>query len=336
MIHRLMAVTTVLALVTGINAMTNAQELKTGDRIVFLGDSITQAGAGPHGYVTFFRQVLQKVRPDLDVEVIGAGISGNRVPDLQARLERDVLAKDPTVVVIYIGINDVWHSLNNRGTPIDEFESGLKDIIGKIQISGARVVLCTPSVIGEKTDGSNQLDEMLEQYSNVSRKVARDTKSQLLDLRKAFLDYLKQHNPDNQEKDILTTDGVHLNAQGNEFVAEQMLKALGVTKDESNPEARLRHLVLFQFNDDLTEQQVDEIVDAFCELENQIDFIADFEYGTNISSEGLSNGFTHCFLLTFDSEKKLQDYLKHDAHMAFVQLLQGKIAKVQVLDYWAK
>lgn len=336
MIHRLMAVTTVLALVTGINAMTNAQELKTGDRIVFLGDSITQAGAGPHGYVTFFRQVLQKVRPDLDVEVIGAGISGNRVPDLQARLERDVLAKDPTVVVIYIGINDVWHSLNNRGTPIDEFESGLKDIIGKIQISGARVVLCTPSVIGEKTDGSNQLDEMLEQYSNVSRKVARETKSQLLDLRKAFLDYLKQHNPDNQEKNILTTDGVHLNAQGNEFVAEQMLKALGVLKPDRRQDDLLRHIVMFQFEDGLADQDVTEIVDAFCNLENKIDSIADFEYGTNISKEGLSNGFTHCFVLTFESEPALQEYLKHQAHLDFVKMLQGKIAKVQVFDYWAK
>ena len=197
--------------------------------------------------------------------------------------------------------------------------------------TGDRIVF-----LGEKTDGSNQLDEMLEQYSDVSRKIARETRSQLLDLRKAFLDYLKSHNPDNQAKDVLTTDGVHLNPRGNEFVAEQMLSALGVAKEESAPKGHLRPLVMFQFHDDLPERQVDDIVNAFCELENQIDFITDFEYGTNISSEGLSNGLTHCFLLTFDSEKKLQDYLKHESHMAFVRLLQGKVAKVQVLDYWAK
>src|SRR6187402_3139979 len=83
--------------------------LKKGERIVFLGDSITQGGAGPNGYVTLIRKALTDKHPDLGVEVIGAGISGNKVPDLQKRLDRDVLAKKPTLVVIYIGINDVWH-----------------------------------------------------------------------------------------------------------------------------------------------------------------------------------------------------------------------------------
>ena len=83
--------------------------LKAGDRIVFLGDSITQAGAGPNGYVTMIRQELDKRHPDLKIEVIGAGISGNKVPNLQSRVDKDVIAKKPTIVVIYIGINDIWH-----------------------------------------------------------------------------------------------------------------------------------------------------------------------------------------------------------------------------------
>src|SRR5262249_44270418 len=83
--------------------------LKKGDRIIFLGDSITQSGAGPKGYVTLVKSALKKDQAELKVEVIGAGISGNKVPDLQKRLKRDVIDKKPTVVVIYIGINDVWH-----------------------------------------------------------------------------------------------------------------------------------------------------------------------------------------------------------------------------------
>src|SRR4051812_45588829 len=79
---------------------TSRGELKKGDRVVFLGDSITQAGAGPGGYVTLVREKLDQEHQDLDVEVIGAGISGNKVPDLEKRLERDVLAKKPTLVVI--------------------------------------------------------------------------------------------------------------------------------------------------------------------------------------------------------------------------------------------
>ena len=120
--------------------------LKAGDRIVFLGDSITQAGAGPKGYVTMVRQYLDKKLGDApkskSIEVLGAGISGNKVPDLEKRLERDVLSKKPTVVVIYIGINDVWHGESDpaRGTVPDRFESGLAGIVDRIQASGARVI----------------------------------------------------------------------------------------------------------------------------------------------------------------------------------------------------
>ena len=203
--------------------------LKKGDRIVFLGDSITAGGVRPNGYVTLIKKELTDKHKDLDIKVIGAGISGNKVPDLQSRLERDVLAKKPTVVMIYIGINDVWHGEKDpkRGTSKDKFEAGLKEIIGKIKGGGARVILCTPSVIGEKADGSNSLDAKLDEYSAISRRVAHEEKVELCDLRKAFLNYLKKNNADNKEKGILTTDRVHLNAAGNRFVAEVMLKALG-------------------------------------------------------------------------------------------------------------
>jgi lysophospholipase L1-like esterase len=93
--------------------------------------------------------------------------------------------------------------------------------------AGARVVLCTPSVIGEKADGSNKLDAKLDEYSDISRKVAKEQNVALCDLRKAFLDHLKANNKDNKEKGILTGDRVHLNEAGNKLVAETMLKSLG-------------------------------------------------------------------------------------------------------------
>ncbi len=166
---------------------------------------------------------------DLGIEVIGAGISGNKVPDLQKRLDKDVISRKPTLVVIYIGINDVWHGEKDpaRGTPKDRFEAGLKEIIGKCEAAGARVLLCTPSVIGEKQDGSNNLDVKLDEYADISRKVAKEAKIPLCDLRKAFLDHLRKNNPDNRERGILTSDRVHLNDAGNRFVAQVMLKCLG-------------------------------------------------------------------------------------------------------------
>jgi lysophospholipase L1-like esterase len=218
-----------LFLTTAARSEDKLPALQKGDRIVFLGDSITEAGAGRGGYVTLIREALKEKHKDLELEVIGAGISGNKVPDLQGRLERDVLGKKPTVVVIYIGINDVWHGENDpaRGTPKDKYEAGLKEIIGKIQKAGARVILCTPSVIGEKNDGSNKLDARLDEYADISRKVAKETKSQLCDLRKAFIEHLKKDNTANKEAGILTTDRVHLNAAGNRFVADVILKGLG-------------------------------------------------------------------------------------------------------------
>jgi isoamyl acetate esterase len=197
--------------------------LKKGERIIFLGDSITAGGVNPKGYVTLIKNHMKEKHADLDITIIGAGVSGNKVPDLQRRLQKDVLAKKPTIVVIYIGINDVWHK---DGTPKDKFETGLTDIVTKIKDSGARVILCTPSVIGEKKDGGNGKDAQLDEYADIGRKIAKDTKVQLCDLRKAFVDHLKANNPDNKEKGILTNDGVHLIPAGNALVAATMLKSL--------------------------------------------------------------------------------------------------------------
>jgi isoamyl acetate esterase len=199
--------------------------LHPGERIVFLGDSITQLGVKPNGYVTLIRDSLQSEHGGMNIEVIGAGVSGNKVPDLQKRLQRDVLDKHPTLVVIYIGINDVWHWVTPglKGTTKDDYEAGLKAIIASIRNAGARVVLCTPSVIGERNDGSNPEDRMLDEYSDISRRVSKETGCTLCDLRTAFGVYLKDHNPQNEEKGVLTVDRVHLNDQGNRFVAGQIL-----------------------------------------------------------------------------------------------------------------
>lgn len=208
--------------------------LEHGETIVFLGDSITQAGVRPDGYVTLTSQAIAEAYPDRDIRVIGAGVSGHKVPDCQKRLERDVLQKDPTIVVIYIGINDVWwwNGRWGKGTTKEDFESGLYDLIERIKADGARVILCTPTVIGERTDGKNEFDDMLEEYAAISRNVARETGSQLLDLRKAFMAYLEEHNPDNAAKGILTRDSVHLNRNGNLFLANLVLDALNVARSE--------------------------------------------------------------------------------------------------------
>lgn len=211
----------------GIEALTGKDSpLKEGDRIAFLGDSITQGGAGKGGYLWLIEQAINEKLAGKKIELIKAGISGNKVPDLQRRLEKDVTSKKPSIVFIFIGINDVWHSQSGKGTPKDVFESGLNDVIKRIKDAGALVVLATPSVIGEKHDGSNKMDAMLEEYAAISRKIAKEQGLVLCDLRKEFIDALKEQNKDNKEKGILTGDTVHLNAPGNKLVADRCAASL--------------------------------------------------------------------------------------------------------------
>ena len=106
---------------------------------------------------------------------------------------------------------------------------------------------------------------------------------------------------------------------------------------EQKPEQQLlRHVVMFQFKDSASEADVKKVVDAFAALPEKIPQIADFEWGTDNSPEGLANGFTHCFLLTFESEADREVYLPHPAHKAFGEILKPHLEKVQVIDYWAK
>jgi len=97
-----------------------------------------------------------------------------------------------------------------------------------------------------------------------------------------------------------------------------------------------RHVVLFKFKDGTSEAQVKEVVDAFRALKGKIDVIKDFEYGTDLSVENRSQGFTHCFFVTFADEKGRDTYLPHPEHKAFGTLVGPLLDKVLVVDYWAK
>lgn len=192
-------------------------------RIIFFGDSITQAGVQPGGYITKMQESLAKRNQSANYELIGKGIGGNKVYDLYLRMDDDVLALKPDVVVIYVGVNDVWHKRTfGTGTDPDKFVRFYEAMIKKIQANGGKVVLCTPAAIGEKTDFSNDQDGDLNAYSNLIRELATRQNLPLCDLRKAFLDYNVRNNPENKDRGILTTDRVHLNETGNQFVADQM------------------------------------------------------------------------------------------------------------------
>jgi len=219
--RKLVILAAVLIIAAGFTTM---QQKK---KIIFFGDSITQAGVGPKGYITRFGEKLAQKGLKDQYELTGAGIGGNKVYDLYLRMEDDVLSKNPDIVVIWVGVNDVWHKrTSGTGTDADKFEKFYNAIIKKLQAKNIQVYLCTPAAIGEKTDYSNELDGDLNQYAKLIRTIAQKNNCPLIDLREAFIKYNLANNKENKESGILTTDRVHLNEKGNDFVADEMLKVM--------------------------------------------------------------------------------------------------------------
>lgn len=217
-----------LAIITLFISMLSMAPVKK-TRIIFFGDSITQAGVRPGGYIDRIQKYLDSSSKATDYEMIGAGIGGNKIYDLYLRIEEDVLEKKPDVVVVYVGVNDVWHKTSSgTGTDKDKFAKFYTAVIKKLQVQNIKVILCTPACIGEALNNTNQQDGDLNAYSDIIRKLAGTMNCGLIDLRKIFTEYAAKNNPGNKESGILTTDRVHLNDAGNQLVALEMSKALGL------------------------------------------------------------------------------------------------------------
>jgi len=200
-------------------------ELKTGDHIIFFGDSLTYLAGKEEpkdrvtkGYVRIVKETLDSTHRDKKIEVDWVATGGHTVPDLLKRVDKDVIAKKPTIVVIQIGCNDA------RRIPVETFQSSLEELIDRLQKEKIQVIQCSLTSVGEKHDGTNKDDPKLDQFAEIERQVAEKKSVPLNDLRKAFVEYWKKNNPDNKASGILTYDGNHFNDTGHKFVAEQMLK----------------------------------------------------------------------------------------------------------------
>ena len=210
--------------------------ISSNKKVVFLGDSITQnAVINSEDFKGFISLLGDNV--DQNTELIGKGIGGDKVSDLLTRYRDDVIKLNPDMVFIYIGINDVWHKYDyGTGTDIDLYENGLRQIITDLKENGVEIILCTPTVIGENKGEFtlvNQFKDIetmeimnndLDDYSDVIRKLSKEFDTKLLDLRKIFMQYISENNPENKSKGVLTTDGVHLNNLGSKLIADEMIR----------------------------------------------------------------------------------------------------------------
>jgi lysophospholipase L1-like esterase len=209
-------------------------------RIVTLGDSITQGGGQPGGYVWLLDRYLHALYPATPIEIVNVGISGQKAPDMQARFERDVLAAKPQIVTISVGVNDVWHSFRDfktrrdypdgslpNGVPLPVYAEKLEAMIVAAKAAGIRVVLLTPTPIHE--DPASPENARLASYVKAMTALGVKHQCTVIDLNAAMTRAIAAHQREAGGRvNLLTTDGVHLNAAGNQLVAWAILRGLGV------------------------------------------------------------------------------------------------------------
>ena len=221
-----------------VQTATAAIAIKSGDKIAFLGDSITEAGWGnPFGYV---RLVLSGLEANqVKAEAVPAVISGHKTNDMLARLQRDVLSKNPQWMTLSCGVNDVWHGKNGvalneaaltggiygpeaaaRGT----YQKNMAAIVDQARGKGIEIVMLTSTVIHEKL--SNPENAKLALYNDTLRTLAQEKKLRMADLNALFQQRIQAENKPDQM--VLTNDGVHMAFEGDKLMARGVLQAMGL------------------------------------------------------------------------------------------------------------
>lgn len=221
--------------------------VKSGETIAFMGDSITEGGNKKGGYVSLVMSALKS--HGLDVKHIPAGKSGNKSTDMLARLDEAVISKKPQWMTLSCGVNDVWHFklvLGKRtfeGVGIEDYKKNITAILDKAKAADIKVMVLTSTMIGE--DPTKELNQMMIPYNDFLRQIAKERGLPLADLNADMQAQLKTipdvpgkpktfgsyfYGGDVQNK--LTTDGCHMNAEGNKMMARGVLRAFGMTAAE--------------------------------------------------------------------------------------------------------
>lgn len=224
---RQMGIAAVAGLVLSVTGWAQGVPVKSGDKIAFLGDSITAGGMRSNGYC---RLVISGLEANgIKAEPIGAGISGHKSNQMLARLEKDVLAKKPDWMTLSCGVNDVWHGA--KGVELDAYKKNITEIVDRAQAAGIKVMILTSTMI--KEDAENDLNKKLAGYNEFLRELAKQKKCLLGDLNaemQATIAEMKKTNPLPAGKNYLTGDGVHMALAGNQMMALGVLKGFGLTE----------------------------------------------------------------------------------------------------------
>lgn len=210
-------------------------------RIVFLGDSITQQGEYPGGYVWLIRQSLDALYPGAKINVVNAGVSGNKSTDMLSRFQSDVLAVHPDLVFVSVGVNDVWHGFYDGhssgdgplGISLEDYRGNVQKMISRAREAHARVVLLMATPIGEDPSAAENVKQA--SYNRALQDLAAQNGCGIVDLQTPFRRLIATYRETTgSTQNFLTVDGVHMNSQGNQVMAQTILTYLGVSDSARN------------------------------------------------------------------------------------------------------
>jgi len=201
-----------------------------GQRIVFIGDSITDAGrrelTPPYGtgYMSLIQAFVAARYPELHLDWENRGVGGDTVRHLKARWDDDVIALNPDWLSIKIGINDVWRKYGQKpeeAVPVDEYEETLRELIQRaVDETGCQLIIAEPYVI-EKNPSDPQLVDTLE-MGQVSRRLANEFGAINVRTQEAFDTALHHSEPSDW-----AADRIHPNLAGHAVIAQAYLRAIG-------------------------------------------------------------------------------------------------------------
>jgi lysophospholipase L1-like esterase len=195
--------------------------VKDGEKIAFLGDSITAAGAKPGGYASL---VIAGLKANgITATMIPAGISGHKSNQMLARLEKDVLEKKPDWMTLSCGVNDVWHGA--RGVPLEDYKKNITQIVDQCLAAKVKVMILTATMI--KEDPASPENQKLAAYNEFLRGLAKEKNCLLADLNADMQAAVAKKKKD-MKGNLVTTDGVHMNPAGNRMMAVGVLKGFAL------------------------------------------------------------------------------------------------------------
>jgi len=221
----------IVAVVSGIVSLISSgkihaqQLIKNKETIAFLGNSITQFAGPPAGYITLVANGLES--RGIKVKTINAGVSGNVSTQMLDREDADVISKKPDWMTLSCGVNDVWHGA--KGVPLEQYKINIAKIVDKAQAAGIKVIILTATMITE--DQSAEFNQKLVAYNDFLRQLAKEKNCLLADLNADMQAEIAQANAP-KGVNVLTNDGVHMNALGYQMMAIGILKTQGFTPTE--------------------------------------------------------------------------------------------------------